>query len=131
MVSSEAGLAESFEPATGKNIKWVVPLGTQTYSTPVVSGGKVLIGTNNGNARDTRQKGDRGVLMCFNEEDGSLFWQLVVPKLGGDPHRDWPRAGTWAQPKAPHSQPPGRRPGPGAGTISEAGGRQGIGACWR
>jgi hypothetical protein len=45
MVSDETGLPETFDPATGKNIKWVVPLGTETYSTPVVSGGKVLIGT--------------------------------------------------------------------------------------
>ncbi|MGB2827428.1 MAG: hypothetical protein WBC50_04435, partial [Dehalococcoidales bacterium] len=36
MVSNETGLPESFDPATGKNIKWVAPLGTQTYSTPVV-----------------------------------------------------------------------------------------------
>ncbi|MGB2806648.1 MAG: hypothetical protein WBC22_02825, partial [Sedimentisphaerales bacterium] len=33
MVSSETGLVETFDPDTGKNIKWVVPLGTQTYST--------------------------------------------------------------------------------------------------
>ena len=48
MVSGETGLPETFDPATGKNIKWVVPLGTQTYSTPVVAGGKVYIGTRRG-----------------------------------------------------------------------------------
>jgi len=93
MVSSETGLAESFDPATGKNIKWIAELGTETYSTPVVAGGKVLIGTNNGNPRDRRHQGDRGVLLCLNEQDGSLCWQLVVPKLGPDPHLDWPRSG--------------------------------------
>lgn len=93
MVSDETGLPETFDPATGKNIKWVVPLGTNTYSTPVVAGGRVLIGTNNDRPRDPRHKGDRGVFLCLDEKDGSLCWQLVVPKIGGDPRVDWPRAG--------------------------------------
>jgi len=93
MVSSETDLPQTFDPATGQNIKWVVSLGTQTYSTPVVSGGKVLIGTNNENPRDPRHKGDRGVLLCLDEKDGSFCWQLIVPKLGPDPHLDWPRVG--------------------------------------
>ncbi len=33
--------------ANQKNIKWVSPVGSQTYGNPVVSGGKVLVGTNN------------------------------------------------------------------------------------
>jgi len=93
MVSGETGLPETFDPATGKNIKWVVPLGTQTYSTPIVAGGKVLIGTNNDKPRDPRHKGDRGVLLCLDEKDGSLCWQLVVPKLPNPLYRDWPRVG--------------------------------------
>ncbi|NQT03146.1 MAG: PQQ-binding-like beta-propeller repeat protein [Planctomycetes bacterium] len=93
MVSDEIGLPETFDPATGKNIKWVVPLGTETYSTPVVSGGRVLIGTNNNIPRDLRHKGDRGVLFCLDEKDGSLSWQLVVPKLIPALYRDWPRSG--------------------------------------
>ena len=93
MVSAETGLPDTFDPATGKNIKWVVPLGTSTYSTPVISGGKIIIGTNNANPRDPRHKKDRGVLLCLNEKDGSFCWQLTVPKLGPDPHLDWPRVG--------------------------------------
>jgi outer membrane protein assembly factor BamB len=93
MVSGETGLPKTFDPATGMNIKWVVPLGTQTYSTPVVASGRVLIGTNNERPRDSRHNGDRGVLLCLDEEDGSLCWQLVVPKLGRDPYLDWPRVG--------------------------------------
>jgi len=45
MVSGETDMPETFDAATGKNIKWIVPLGTQTYSTPVVASGKVLIAT--------------------------------------------------------------------------------------
>ncbi|HET6408562.1 MAG TPA: PQQ-binding-like beta-propeller repeat protein, partial [Chthoniobacteraceae bacterium] len=36
---------------------------------------------------------DRGVLMCFNEKDGRLLWQLVVPKRSEDPFFDWPNSG--------------------------------------
>ncbi len=93
MVSAETGLPESFDPAAGKNIKWVAPLGTESYSTPVIAGGRVLIGTNNQRPRDPRHKGDRGVLLCLDEKDGSLCWQLVVPKFTPMLYRDWPRSG--------------------------------------
>ncbi|MBN2316068.1 MAG: PQQ-binding-like beta-propeller repeat protein [Sedimentisphaerales bacterium] len=93
MVSSESNLPDRFDPATGENIKWVAPLGTESYATPVVAGGKVLIGTNNGRPRDPRHKGDRGVMLCLDEKDGSLCWQFVAPKLIPMLYRDWPRSG--------------------------------------
>jgi len=98
MVSDETGLPETFDPATGKNIKWVAELGTETYSTPIVSGGRVLIGTNNDRPRDPRHKGDRGVLLCLDEKNGGLCWQLVVPKLIPAHYRDWPRSGICSPP---------------------------------
>jgi len=98
MVSSETGLPDSFDPKTGKNIKWVADLGSQSYGTPIVGHGKVLVGTNNDHPRDTRHQGDRGVMMCFNESDGSLAWQLVVPKLEDDIYLDWPKAGMASSP---------------------------------
>jgi outer membrane protein assembly factor BamB len=93
MVSDQTGLPDTFDPQTGKNVKWSAAPGTECYSTPVVAGGKVLIGTNNNQPRDPRHEGDRGVLMCFHEADGSFAWQLVVPKLEGDIYLDWPKAG--------------------------------------
>jgi outer membrane protein assembly factor BamB/pimeloyl-ACP methyl ester carboxylesterase len=93
MVSEEKGLPDGFDPATGRNIRWTARLGTQTYSTPVVAGGRVLIGTNNDAPRDPRHKGDRGVLMCFDEKDGRLCWQLVCPKITTSNYWDWPRDG--------------------------------------
>ncbi len=98
MVSAETGLPDHFNPETGENVKWSAPLGSQCWATPVVSGGKVLIGTNNDERRDERHQGDRGVLMCFNESDGGLVWQLVVPKLSDDVFFDWPRAGICSPP---------------------------------
>lgn len=93
MVSAEKGLPSSFDPKTGQNVKWIAKLGDETHSTPIVSQGKIFIGTNNGEPRDPKHKGDRGVLMCFDEKDGGLLWQLVVPKREEDIYHDWPRTG--------------------------------------
>ncbi len=93
MVSQETGLPDHFDPKTGENVKWSAALGSQCWATPVVASGKVLLGTNNDEWRDPRHRGDRGVLMCFDESSGQLDWQLVVPKLSEDRFFDWPRAG--------------------------------------
>jgi outer membrane protein assembly factor BamB len=93
MISGEKGLPDTFDPKTGQNIKWVVPLGTQTHSTPVIANGRIYIGTNNAEPRDPRQVGDRGVLMCFAEKDGQFLWQLVAPKRNEDKYFDWPDTG--------------------------------------
>ena len=92
-VSQATHLPDSFDPVTRQNVKWVVDLGTQTHSTPVVAGGRIFLGTNNGNPRDPRHTGDRGVFLCLDEKDGHLLWQLVVPKLEDDPFLDWPDTG--------------------------------------
>lgn len=101
MVSTEKGLPVDFSPgkkikgtdnidlATTKNAKWVAKLGSQTYGTPTVSGGKVLIGTNNESPRDKGKIGDRGVLMCFDEKTGKFLWQFVCPKLAAGKVNDW------------------------------------------
>lgn len=93
MVSDERGLPDSFDPKTGRNIKWVARLGTEAHSSPVIGSGVVVIGTNNNEPRDPSHQGDRGVLMCFDEKTGQLRWQLVVPKRVEDIYFDWPNAG--------------------------------------
>jgi outer membrane protein assembly factor BamB len=93
MISSETGLVDTFDPATGANVKWIAPMGSETWVGPMVADGKVFLGTNNRPARDPRHKGDRGILLCLDEKDGSFVWQLVVPKLGPDPYLDWPGGG--------------------------------------
>jgi outer membrane protein assembly factor BamB len=93
MVSSERGLPDQFDPASGRNVAWTAQLGTEAHSSPVIAGGRVYIGTNNGEPRDPRHQGDRGVLMCLDERDGRLLWQLVVPKREDDPYLDWPNSG--------------------------------------
>src|SRR3954465_11576468 len=77
MVSSEVGLVESVDVASGKGVRWHVELGTQSYASPVVGGGRVLIGTNNDRPRDPAHRADAGVLACLDERTGELVWQLV------------------------------------------------------
>ncbi len=98
MVSEEKGLPASFNIETGKNVKWSVSVGSNGYATPVVANGKILIGANNADQRDPRHEGDRGTLLCLNESDGSLCWQLVVPRIEGDRHNDWPMIGICSAP---------------------------------
>ncbi|MFW6169086.1 MAG: PQQ-binding-like beta-propeller repeat protein [Planctomycetota bacterium] len=99
MVSDEEGLPESFDPASGEGIQWSVDLGSQAYGTPVVSQGRVFIGTNNSVPLDPRHEGDHGVLLCLDENDGSLLWQLVVPRrLGEDGFLDQPRVALCSPP---------------------------------
>jgi outer membrane protein assembly factor BamB len=78
MVSAEKGLPTEWDGATQTNIKWTADLGEVTYGTPVVSDGRVFIGTNND---EPAVKQKRGVLKCFAEKDGRLLWKAVHEKL--------------------------------------------------
>lgn len=98
MISSETGLPDRFDPATGLNIKWVAELGNETYATPVIAGGRVYIGTNNAKPRDPRHIGDRGVMKCFDEATGGFLWQIVVPKITISVYWDWTGAGFCSPP---------------------------------
>ncbi len=98
MVSKETDLPATFDPDTGNNIKWMVPLGNETHSTPTVADGRIFIGTNNARPRDPRLTDDRGVLLCLDEKDGSFLWQLAVPKRTEDKYFDWPNTGMSSSP---------------------------------
>jgi len=98
MVSAEKGLPDSFDPKTGRNVRWSARLGTRGFASPVIAGGKVFLGTNNEHPRDEKHQGDRGVLMCFEEASGRFLWQLVAPKLEEDMFHDWPQAGMCSPP---------------------------------
>lgn len=78
MVSAEKGLPTTFN---SKAPKWVAKLGKTTFGNPVVSGGRVFIGTNNDIPRDPSVEKDRGILMCFSAADGKFLWQAVHDKL--------------------------------------------------
>jgi outer membrane protein assembly factor BamB len=84
--------------AKEKNILWSVPLGSKAYGGPTISGGKIFIGTNNQVPRDKAITGDKGVIMCFREADGSFLWQLVHDKLEAGRVKDWPEEGICSAP---------------------------------
>jgi outer membrane protein assembly factor BamB len=97
-VSAESGLPSSFDPATGRNVKYRVALGSETYAGPVAAGGRVFVGTNNEHPRDPRAPGDRGVLMAFSAADGAFLWQASHPKLAAGRAQDWPLQGLCSTP---------------------------------
>jgi outer membrane protein assembly factor BamB len=98
MVSDATGMPTTWDVKSGANIKWVAPLGSQSYGNPVVAGGVVLIGTNNEAVRDPKQPGDRGVLMAFREATGEFMWQATYEKLSSGRANDWPFQGIASSP---------------------------------
>jgi outer membrane protein assembly factor BamB len=67
----------SIENGKEKNLKWVAKLGNRAYGGPVIAGGRVFVATNNANPRNPNIKGDKGVIMCFRESDGTFLWQAL------------------------------------------------------
>ncbi|HZB46825.1 MAG TPA: PQQ-binding-like beta-propeller repeat protein, partial [Pyrinomonadaceae bacterium] len=98
MVSKAKGMPMSWDVKTKKNIKWVSELGSQTYGNITVSGGVVLVGTNNEAKRDPKITGDKGVLMAFDEKTGAFLWQMVHDKLAAGRVNDWPFQGIASSP---------------------------------
>jgi len=98
MVSTMTGLPLDWDVKTGKNIRWVQELGSQTYGNPVVADGMVFVGTNNEAVRDPKQAGDRGVLKAFRESDGKFLWQVTHEKLPAGRVNDWPYQGICSSP---------------------------------
>jgi outer membrane protein assembly factor BamB len=88
-----------WDSASAKNIKWVARLGSQTYGNPVVIGGKIFVGTNNGGGWLKRYPGsgpeavDLGCLVAFDVKDGKFLWQHSSEKLPTGRVHDWPEQG--------------------------------------
>jgi outer membrane protein assembly factor BamB/predicted RNA methylase len=89
-----------WDSSRAKNVKWAAKLGTQTYGTPVVAGGQVYVGTNNGAGYLPRYPSniDLGCLLCFRESDGEFLWQFSAEKLASGRVHDWPMQGMGGPP---------------------------------
>lgn len=98
MMSDETGIPAEWNVKTGKNILWKAPLGSQTYGNPVISKGKVFVGTNNGGEFRPKIKGDKGLLLAFDEKSGRLLWQATHDKLSTGQVNDWPEQGICSAP---------------------------------
>jgi outer membrane protein assembly factor BamB len=86
------------EKGKERHVKWAAALGTRSYGTPVVAGGRVFVGTNNDRPRDPKVLGDKGVMMCFDARTGKLLWQIVHDKLLDNADHDLPRQGVASTP---------------------------------
>ncbi|MCA9243785.1 MAG: PQQ-binding-like beta-propeller repeat protein [Phycisphaerales bacterium] len=98
MVSDETGIPDEWDIQTGKNIKWVAPLGSQTYGNPSISNGKIFLGTNNDGEFRKSIPGDKGVILCLDEATGKLLWQATHDKLPTGRVNDWPEQGICSAP---------------------------------
>jgi outer membrane protein assembly factor BamB len=98
MISAMKNLSEFWDVKSGKNIKWKAKIGSTAYGNPVVADGKIFLGTNNANPRNPETKGDKGILMCFRESDGSFLWQAVTDKLESGAENDYPEEGVCSSP---------------------------------
>jgi beta-lactamase regulating signal transducer with metallopeptidase domain len=93
-------IPSNWNTKSGANVRWSMPLGSETYGGTVVANGKVYVGTNNGAAYIERYSSetDLGVLLCFNESDGRFLWQHSTPKLPTGRINDWPMQGICSTP---------------------------------
>ncbi len=99
-VPADQKIPVEWDIATGKNVRWSMPLGSETYGNPVVANGKAYVGTNNGNGYLKRYPSsvDLGVLVCFDEKDGKFLWQHSSEKLPTGRVNDWPHQGICSAP---------------------------------
>ena len=89
MVSLETGLPDTFTPpkrdpktngldiASATNVRWAVNVGTNCYGSPVVSQGRVLVGSNL-IPGDPRYTNNRATCACYDEKTGKVLWMFSV-----------------------------------------------------
>jgi len=65
-----------------KNVKWVAKLGRRTTGSPVVSGGKVLMGT-------TWEDGREACFLYLDEETGKRLGAFICPRPSRDDLENW------------------------------------------
>ena len=89
-----------WQSESAKNIRWVARLGSESYGSPVIAGGKVFCATNNGAGLLARYpaKVDLGCLLAFDAADGRFLWQFSSEKLKAGRSIDWPDQGICCSP---------------------------------
>lgn len=98
MISDEKGMPTRWDVKRNLNVKWSTPLGSQTYGNPVVSNGRIFLGTNNEHEYRKNIKGDKGVVLCLDEKTGKFLWQATHDKLPAGRVNDWPEQGICSSP---------------------------------
>ena len=98
MIANATNAPLSWDPETGENILWTAQLGSQTYTNALPYDGKIFIATNNEAERNPKLKGDRGVIMAFDQQTGKFLWQSTHEKLPSGMVNDWPLQGICSTP---------------------------------
>ncbi len=80
-VSQAGNPPVDWDVVTGRNIRWWVELGNETFGRPVVAGDVVYVGTDNARRLNPACQEECGVLMAFRAEDGTFLWQDVAPRV--------------------------------------------------
>ena len=65
-----------------KNVKWAAKIGHRTTGSPVVSEGRVFIGT-------TWEDGKEACFLCLDEETGRLLGTFICPRPPRDKYENW------------------------------------------
>jgi outer membrane protein assembly factor BamB len=95
---TDRNILDNFDVETGDGILWKAELGSHSFTQPIVAGGKVFIGTDNGHPRNKRDSEKierewvplyRSVLMCFDERTGKFLWQAVHDPRPSGGNDDW------------------------------------------
>lgn len=83
-----------------QNIRWVAKLGSESYGSPIIAGGKVFCASNNGAGYVKRYPADvdLGCLLAFDLTNGSFLWQHSAEKLKEGRDIDWPDQGICCSP---------------------------------
>lgn len=97
-VSAQTGIPAHWDVGSNTNVRWVAPLGTQVYGTPIVAGGRAFVSTNNGGQFRPHSTGDKGCLVCFDARHGTLLWQATHDKLPTGELNDYPQTGIASTP---------------------------------
>jgi outer membrane protein assembly factor BamB len=84
VAEAETGLAGTWSIKKGKqkNIKWSAKLGGVALGGPIVSGGRIFMGTNR--SHDPKDEGEKGVMMCLDEATGKFLWEAVHDKTSDE-----------------------------------------------
>jgi outer membrane protein assembly factor BamB len=98
MVSGEKNIPARWDIKSSSNVKWIAPLGSQTYGNPVIADGKIFVGTNNNGQLRSGITGDKGVIVCVEEKTGKFLWQATHDKMPTGRVNDWPEQGICSAP---------------------------------
>jgi outer membrane protein assembly factor BamB len=104
----DKNVLDKADPEDAELVLWKADLGSRAYGGPIISAGKVFVGTNNERPRNNRDKVknsdgdlepvDKGIVMAFDEKTGNFLWQAVHDKLPSGQVNDWPKEGVCATP---------------------------------